>query len=91
MIVSLLFVIFLIMMIAYLNRKRQRKSRFMNIIEYLSIGTKKGVAAVKVGRDILILGVTPTGFNLLTTMDEERFKDISDFYKIIKEGESTKT
>ncbi|KJU87061.1 hypothetical protein MBAV_000747 [Candidatus Magnetobacterium bavaricum] len=61
-------VIFLIYGIAYVLRKRQKKAGLISILEYVSLGPKKGIAAVRVGAEVLIVGVTPTDFRLLTTL-----------------------
>ncbi|MBF0537989.1 MAG: flagellar biosynthetic protein FliO [Nitrospirae bacterium] len=61
-------VVLLIYGIAYVLKKRQKKAGLINILDYVSFGPKKGIAAVKVGAEVLIVGVTPTDFRLLTTL-----------------------
>ncbi len=69
--IALAFVIFLIFIIASVYKKRQKSSGLMSLVAYQSLGPKKGVAALKIGREILILGITPTDFRLLKTFDEK--------------------
>ncbi len=73
MVLSLLSVLALIFVVAYFYRKKQSRSGYMNIVEYLSLGPKRGVAALKVGEEVLIVGITPNDFRLLKTFDEETF------------------
>ncbi|MBF0316580.1 MAG: flagellar biosynthetic protein FliO [Nitrospirae bacterium] len=72
---SLAGVVLLIYGIAYVLRKRRKKAGLINILEYVSLGPKKGIAAVKVGAEVLIVGVTPTDFRLLTTMSGKNLPD----------------
>jgi flagellar biogenesis protein FliO len=46
----------------------------MSIIGYQAVGPKKGVAALKVGREVLILGVTPNDMRLLKTFREDELE-----------------
>lgn len=69
---ALLFVIFLIFAAGYILKRKQNRFGFMSIVGYQPVGPKKGVAALKVGREVLILGVTSNDMRLL---------------KICKEGE----
>lgn len=72
--IALAFVIFLIFIIAFVYKKRQKSSGLMSLVAYQSLGPKKGVAALKIGREILILGITPADFRLLKTFDEKDFE-----------------
>ncbi len=85
MVISLIFVILLIFLAAFVYKKKQRKSGLISLVEYLSIGPKKGVAALKIGREILILGITPTDFRLLKTLKEEAFIESMDIEKVEKQ------
>jgi flagellar biogenesis protein FliO len=81
---GLIAVIILIFLLAYIYKKNQRHSAgIMSIKQYLSLGPKRGFAALKVGSEIMIVGITPTDFKLLKTYDEEVFKSI-DFKTHIK-------
>jgi len=70
MVAALFFVILLIVVTAYIFKKKQAGTGFMSIVGYQPFGPKKGVAALKVGKEILILGVTPNEMRLLKTFGE---------------------
>lgn len=76
MVFALAVVLFMIYGMSYMMKKRQRHTGFMSMIEYMPFGPKKGVAALKVGPDVLILAVTPTDFRLLKTVSE---KDLAPY------------
>ena len=65
------FIIFLIFIAALVYKKRQKGSGLISIVEYFSFGPKRGIAALKVGKEILIVGITLNEFRLLKTLDEE--------------------
>ncbi len=69
---ALVFVILLILAAGFIMRKKQNRLGLMSVISYQPFGPKKGVAALKIGSEILILGLTPNDMRLL---------------KIFKEGE----
>ena len=62
---ALLFVLLLIVGAGYLLKKKQNRFGLMNVVSYQPIGSKKGVAALKIGDEILILGVTTNDMRLL--------------------------
>lgn len=70
-VLALLFVLVLIFAGAYFMKKKQVRGGFMSIVGYQPIGPKKGVAALKVGREVLILGISANDMRLLKTMPEE--------------------
>lgn len=69
--IALAFVIFLIFGIALLYKKRSKNIGILNLIAYQSLGQKMGIAALKIGGEVLILGITPTDFKLLRRLDEK--------------------
>ena len=71
MVAALVFVILLILGAGYLLRKKQNRFGLMDVVSYQSIGPKKGVAALKVGKEILILGVTSNEMRLLKTFRDD--------------------
>jgi flagellar biogenesis protein FliO len=77
MVAALVFVILLILGAGYLLRKKQNRFGLMDVVSYQSIGPKKGVAALKVGREILILGITSNEMRLLKTFRDEEL-DLSE-------------
>ncbi|GBD95530.1 MAG TPA: hypothetical protein ENG83_13665 [Nitrospirae bacterium] len=62
---ALVFVILLILGAGYIMRKKQNRFGLMSIVGYQPFGPKKGVAALKIGKEVLILGVTPNEMRLL--------------------------
>lgn len=62
---ALTFVLLLIYGAAYMFRKKQNRMDLMSVISYQNIGPKKGVAALKIGKEVLILGVTTNEVRLL--------------------------
>lgn len=67
MILALSGILILIGMLAYLARKKQLKSGLIDVVAYHSLGPRKGIAALRVGAEILIVGVTMTDIKLLTS------------------------
>jgi flagellar biogenesis protein FliO len=83
---GLIAVIMLIFLLAYIYKKNQREGAgIMSIKQYLSLGPKRGFAALKVGNEIMIVGISPTDFKLLKTYDEEALKPM-DFKKLVTES-----
>jgi len=71
---ALVFVIVLIVATAFILKKKQNRSGFMNIVGYQPFGPKKGVAALRVGKEIMILGVTSNEMRLLKTYGENELE-----------------
>jgi len=69
MVTALALVILLILGFGFFYRKRQKGSGLISVVAYQSLGQKIGIAAVKVGREILVLGITPNDFKLLKRYD----------------------
>jgi len=67
---ALTFVLLLIFGVAYMVRKKQNRLDLMSVISYQNIGPKKGVAALKIGKEVLILGVTTNEVRLLKTFQD---------------------
>ncbi|MFN3480625.1 MAG: FliO/MopB family protein [Thermodesulfovibrionales bacterium] len=72
----------LIFLLAFLLRKKQRRNEMMRVIAYHPLGTRKGITAMKVGEEILLLGVTPADIKLLrrynaSDFESEEIRDIS--------------
>ncbi|MBC8554000.1 MAG: FliO/MopB family protein [Candidatus Brocadiales bacterium] len=70
MVGALAFVLLLIFGAAYFVRKKQNRVDLMSVISYQNIGPKKGVAALKIGKEVLILGVTTNEVRLLKTFQD---------------------
>ena len=83
MTVALVVVIGLIVVIGTVLKRKQTKSSLMTVLTYQSFGPKKGIAALKIGTEILLVGVTSTDLKLLKTFDEneldpELIRDINE-------------
>jgi len=74
---ALAFVILLIFAAGFIMKKKQNKFGLMSIVSYQSFGPKKGVAALKIGGEILILSVTPNEMRLLRVFKDSEL-DIPD-------------
>ena len=70
MVAALLGVLSLIVVAGHFLKKRQGGSGMMKVLSYLSLGPKNGIAAVKVGKEVLLIGVTPTDSKLLKNVDD---------------------
>lgn len=84
----------IILLMALFLKKRQIRNEMMKVIAYHPLGTRKGIAAMKVGEEVLLIGVTPTDIKLLrrynaSDLESEEVKDISKkvmSLRRIKEG-----
>jgi flagellar biogenesis protein FliO len=74
---ALVFVIILIIAAGYLLRRKQNRFGLMSVVSYQPFGPKKGVAALKIGSEILILSVTPNDMRLLKTFKDSEL-DINE-------------
>jgi len=90
MIVALGAVVGLILLISFFMKKKQsRTGPLMNVVAYHSFGPRKGVAALKMGKDVLLLGITSTDVRLLKTFKENDFEqqttaEINDKLRMLK-------
>ena len=67
-------VVLLIVILGRIAAKKQGgPSGIFDMLGYRSFGPKKGIAALRVGGEVLILGVTPTDIRLLTSYPEGEF------------------
>lgn len=75
MIIALAAVVGLIFLMAFFVRKKQGATGgMMKIIGYQSLGQRKGVVALKVNSDVLLLGVTPSEVRLLKSYEDGELK-----------------
>ena len=90
MIVALGAVIGLILLLSFFMKKKQsRTGPLMNVVAYHAFGPRKGVAALKMGKDVLLLGITSTDVRLLKTFHENDFEqqsaaEINDKLRMLK-------
>ena len=50
-------------------KRRQTSTGLMKVVAYQPLGQRKGIAAVQVGGEVLLVGVTPTDVKLLKSVD----------------------
>jgi len=91
------FVIMLIAALALAYKKRQPGvPGFFHLVAYHPFGPRRGVAALRVGQEVLVLGVTNTDLKLLRVLDADKVQaspappsvpeDIVSRLRKIKEG-----
>jgi len=69
-------VVLLIILFGYLMKKRQiRSGVLINVVSYHPFGPRKGVAALKMGREVLLLGITQNDIKLLKAFNENDFEE----------------
>lgn len=67
---ALLAVVCLILVTAFFVRKRQAGQTMMKVIAYQPLGAKKGIAAIKVHGEVLLVGITQNDIRLLKSLSE---------------------
>lgn len=83
MALALIGVIGLIFVIGFILKKKQLKRGIINVVSYQSFGTKKAIVALNIGKEILLVGITPTDLKLLKTyhekdLESDSVKDLND-------------
>ena len=74
---ALAFVILLIAAAAWVYRKgKPGTPGAIGLVAYQPFGPRRGVAAVRVGREVLILGVTNSDLKLFRVIDADRFEEV---------------
>lgn len=71
MLSALFIVIILIFGLSLMYKKRQKSAGLIGIIEYRSFGQKMGIAAMRINKEIFILGITPTDMKVIERFGEE--------------------
>jgi flagellar biogenesis protein FliO len=72
---ALAFVIFLIAAAAWVYKKRKPGTPgLIGLAAYQPFGPRRGVAAVRVGREVLIVGVTNADLKLFRVLDAAEFE-----------------
>jgi len=69
MVVALILVTAVIVFLGLVMKKKQGKDGLMKVLGYQSLGPKKGIAMVRIGQEVLVVGVTATDVKLLKTYD----------------------
>lgn len=75
MIGALVAVTGLIFLMAIILKKKQAKTGLINLLAYQPFGQRKGIAALKIGREVLIVGVTANDLRLLKTFNEDELEN----------------
>ncbi len=75
---ALVGLILLMVVLGVLFRRKQKQSHIIRMVAYQSLGSKKGVAALQVGSEILLLGIMPAGIRVLKTMVAKEAIEIQD-------------
>jgi flagellar biogenesis protein FliO len=68
---ALFIVIILIFGLSLIYKKRQKSAGLIDIIEYRSFGQKMGIAAMRINKEIFIMGITPTDMKVIERFGEE--------------------
>jgi flagellar biogenesis protein FliO len=89
MIVALAVVIGLVVMIGVYMRRKQASPALMQVVAYQSFGPRKGMAVLKVGREVFLVGVTATDIKLLKSLnaadlEDEATREITDKIRRLK-------
>ena len=78
MLFALLLVGGLIFLLGHFVKKKQGQGSLMKIMGYQSLGPKKGLALVRIGREVILVGITATDVKLLKNIehfDDETARD----------------
>lgn len=70
MLFALALVVCVILFMGLGLKKKRDMNGLMKVLAYQPLGQKKGIAAVQVGREVLLVGVTSTDLKLLKTFDD---------------------
>ncbi|VAX28861.1 hypothetical protein MNBD_NITROSPIRAE03-751 [hydrothermal vent metagenome] len=74
--VSLIFIVGLILVIAGFMKKRTGTgSEILKTLGYLNLGPRKGIAIIKAGEEILLVGITTNDLKLLKTLPESALEN----------------
>ena len=69
-ILALVAVVGLAFAIGFFLKKKQDNSGLIEVLAYQPLGFKKGISLIRVGKEVLVVGVTSTDFKLLKTLKE---------------------
>ena len=72
---SLILVVGLIVVVARFlqNRTNGQAPGPLKTLGYMSLGPRRGIAVIKAGKEVLLIGVTPTDLKLLKSIEEDQF------------------
>ncbi|HEB76201.1 MAG TPA: hypothetical protein ENJ04_07610 [Nitrospirae bacterium] len=70
-VVALIFVVGLILVVAGVMKNRNAaRTEILKTLGYLNLGPRKGIAIIKAGEEILLVGITANDLKLLKTLPE---------------------
>ncbi len=69
-VIAVIAVISIFFLFIVLFKRRQEKANLINVIAYQPFGQRKGVAALKIGKKVFVIGITANDLKLLETMEE---------------------
>ncbi|HEC96872.1 MAG TPA: hypothetical protein ENI58_01730 [Nitrospirae bacterium] len=73
---SLISIIGLILVVAGFMKKRTgTRSEILKTLGYLNLGPRKGIAIIKAGEEILLVGITANDLKLLKTLPESALEN----------------
>ncbi len=73
---SLAFIVGLILVVAGFMKKRTATgSEILKTLGYLNLGPRKGIAIIKAGEEILLVGITTNDLKLLKTIPESALEN----------------
>ena len=72
---ALIGLILSMVVLGLLFRRKQKQSHILQMVAYQSLGSKKGVAALQVGHEILLIGIMPNGLRVLKTMEAKEVNE----------------
>ena len=75
MVLALAAIIVLIVLLSLFLKRRHGKASLFDVVAYHAFGPRKGVAALKVGSEILLLGITANDLKLLRTFKDHELGD----------------
>ena len=75
---ALIGLILSMVVLGVLFRRKQKQSHIFRMVAYQSLGSKKGVAALQVGSEILLIGVMPTSLRVLKTMEAKETLEVQE-------------
>jgi flagellar biogenesis protein FliO len=75
---ALIGLILSMVVLGVLYRRKQKQSHIIQMVAYQSLGSKKGVAALQVGHEILLVGIMPNGLRILKTMEAKEVIETQD-------------
>lgn len=74
MTIALAAVLGIILALGIFMKKKQAKPGIFQVVSYQSFGPRKGIAALKVGREVYVIGITAADFKLFKVYEEHELE-----------------